>query len=87
MDNLEVFLIGLIAMGVVLNIIGWTDYYPSRRTKAAIGKNQCKACLADDELWIRHAMRRQVSPIWRFLVITQPSSNKELLGESAFCRA
>ncbi len=33
MDSLEVFLIGLIAMGVVLNIIGWTDYYRSRSHK------------------------------------------------------
>ncbi len=33
MDSLEVFLIGLIAIGVVLNIIGWTDYYRSRSHK------------------------------------------------------
>jgi len=33
MDSLEVFLIGLIAIGVVLNIIGWTDYYRHRAHK------------------------------------------------------
>ena len=27
MDSLDIFLIGLILMGLVLNIIGWRDYY------------------------------------------------------------
>ncbi len=37
MDSLDIFLIGLILMGLVLNIIGWRDYYRHRMPRGRQG--------------------------------------------------
>jgi hypothetical protein len=37
MDSLGIFLIGLILIGLVLNIIGWRDYYRHRMPKGKQG--------------------------------------------------
>jgi hypothetical protein len=35
MENVKIFLMMLIAVGVVVNIIGWTDYWRSRSRKGS----------------------------------------------------
>ncbi len=37
MDSLDIFLIGLILIGLVLNIIGWRDYYRNRLPRGRQG--------------------------------------------------
>jgi hypothetical protein len=38
MDSLDIFLIGLILMGLVLNIIDWRDYYRHRVPRGRQGQ-------------------------------------------------
>jgi hypothetical protein len=35
MDTLTIFFLVMIGIGVVINIIGWTDYYRNRSNKSS----------------------------------------------------